>query len=100
MHKAKDKTLWGATELAAFLLLSRERNSKEKRERESVGIERKLGESQQSCHRSSRACGGGLSNFESETRVESSFRPADNYAIFIGIFKYFQFSTANNSKKY
>lgn len=37
MHKAKDKTLWGATELAAFLLLSREREIARKRERERVG---------------------------------------------------------------
>lgn len=29
------------------------------------------------------AYGGGLSEFENETRVESSFKPADNYAIFV-----------------
>lgn len=29
------------------------------------------------------AYGGELSEFENETRVESSFKPADNYAIFV-----------------
>lgn len=72
------------------------------RERQSVGREHKLGESQESCRRSSnsRPCGGGLSNFENETRVESSFTSADNYAIFVGIFKYFQLKNANKCKKY